>query len=255
LALTKLAKGDALQSAVVSFGEKFVVHTETPTSDVEEVRTALSSIAVDPSGEENPYRAVGAAVEAFRTAAIKGRRKMVLVLATDESGDLEEAYSVLERAIEVARRANCAIYVLGPEAAFGNPHAWLRWSSPGDRRVHHLRLNRGPETAFPELLLTDGFGPRSNFIGSGFGPYPLVRMARETGGIYFLMPTNEQLVSAAETEYEIEVLRKYQPDLRSPQEVVVAKDRSQFRKTILDAVRALDPNNPEALRFVRIRQS
>ena len=57
-------------------------------------------------------------------------------------------------------------------------------------------ISRGPETAEPEALQWTGFGRRhgrmAEHSSAGFGPYGQVRLARESGGIFFLLADVEE---------------------------------------------------------------
>jgi len=52
LGLLESAQGDALTTAVTSYGERFLSHTKVPTSDQAEIRAAIDSVPIDPSGKE-----------------------------------------------------------------------------------------------------------------------------------------------------------------------------------------------------------
>ena len=131
-------------------------------------------------------------------------------------GTPENNSQFLEQAISVAKSADCKIYVLGRESVFGYPYANIRWRHPQTRRMHWLKIDRGPETGFPEQLQTNGFRRRSDAFNSGFGPYEQTRMARETNGVFFMLPTVEpNLVRVKQKiKYDMEALRPYRPDLR-----------------------------------------
>ena len=133
------------------------------------------------------------------------RRQMALIVVTDESGDRIDNDTQLERAIAEAKAARCKIYVLGREAVFGYPYAHMRWVHPQTKRVHWLPIDRGPETAFVEQLQTDGFHRRYDAHPSGFGPYECTRLGRETGGIFFMLPSLEtNLVHGEKRNYDLE---------------------------------------------------
>ena len=113
--------------------------------------------------------AVGQTIRVYQTYARRSRRKTALILVTDESGDPEDSARALEGAINIARDSHCRIYVLGREAVFGYPYAYLRWNDPKTKIGYWLRIDRGPETPFVEQLQTNGFWRRWDAHGSGFG--------------------------------------------------------------------------------------
>jgi hypothetical protein len=254
LGLTTKASGDRLATAVTSYGAGFLVHTPKPTSDRTEIRAAIESVPVDPSGKEMMCQAVGRSVTYFQDYARGSRRQVALILVTDESGDRDDNNVYLEQAIAVAKGANCRIYTLGREAVFGYPYVHIRWVHPQTRHVHWIAIDRGPETAFVEQLQTDGFRRRYDAFNSGFGPYEETRMSRETGGIFFMLPSLESaLVRGEKRRYELEAMRSYKPDLRQRMEVKADIDKSPLRSIIEKVIYDLNPYNPAAAKIIEMR--
>jgi hypothetical protein len=165
-----------------------------------------------------------------------------MVLVSDESGEQENNRDYLEVAIQRARDANCRVYVLGRESAFGYPYVYSRWQHPETDRIHWLQLNRGPESGFVEQLQVDGFRRRHDAFPSGFGPFEQCRLARETGGIFFMLPSLESsLVRGEKRHYELDLMRPYRPDLRARGEVLADRDRFPLRSVIWQCIYELDP--------------
>lgn len=254
LGLTTKGDADALMTAVTSFGADFQVHTKRPTSDIGEIRSAIDQVPIDPSGKEMLCAAVGRSVLSHRDFANRTQRQMALVIVTDEAGDPLTNERLLEQAIAEAKAARCRIYVLGREAVFGYPYAHMRWQHPQTKRVHWLPIDRGPETAFVEQLQTDGFHRRYDAHPSGFGPYEQTRMTRETGGVFFMLPSVEtNLVRGEKRRYELEAMRAYVPDMRSRYEVIADRDNSQLRMTLWKVINDLNPYVPEIARIIEMR--
>jgi hypothetical protein len=253
LGMTGVTSSDALMTAVTSFGSDFLVHTERPTTDLDVVREAIDAVPVDPSGEEMTCTAVIRSTGAYRQFAKRQDRQMALILVTDESGNREENDTYLEAAIDQAVAAHCKVYVLGREAMFGYPYAHLRWVHPQTGRSHQLPMDRGPETALPAVLQTDGSGPRSDALGSGFGPYGLSRLAWRTGGIFFMLPSVEaELVGAEKLRYDPVAMREYRPDLRSHEEILVDAQRRPMHQLIWKIVGDLDPQRPKVAKMMSL---
>ncbi|MGB0599333.1 MAG: vWA domain-containing protein [Rubripirellula sp.] len=242
LGLSGRVKNDALLTAVTSYGGSFADHTgHKPTNDLERIREAIDSIPVDATGQEMMCSAVGTTITTYRDLARRGRQ-MVLILVTDESGNRPNNDAFLEQAIAVAKAANCRIYVIGRESVFGYPFAFFRWQHPQTNRVHWLPMDRGPETAFPEQLQTNGFRRRFDAFSSGFGPYEQTRMARETNGIFFMLPSiEEEVVGRQKESYATEALRPYRPDLRARVEVLADRDEFPLRSLIWQVIQDLNP--------------
>ena len=244
LGITGNSNGQALLTAVTSYGKGFIDHTnKKATSSRDEIRKAIDSVPIDDSGEEMMCQAVGEAITRYRDAAKRGRQ-MCLILVTDESGNRVNNDQFLERAIAAATAAKCKIFVLGRESVFGYPYAHIRWIAPDTKRHHWLRIDRGPETGFPEQLQTNGFHRRHDAFSSGFGPYEQTRLARETNGVFFMLPSVEtNLVGAQKEKYALEALRPYRPDLRARIEVLADRDKYPLRSLIWKVISDLNPHD------------
>ena len=256
LGLSEASKGDHLLTAVTSFGEGFLRRTRRPTSDLDQIRAAIDSVPIDLSGKELMCQAVGTSIQIHRPYA--KRRQMMLVLVTDESGDVKNNNSYLEAAIAEAKAAKCRVYVIGREAVFGYPYAFMRWPHPQTGNVHWLQIDRGPETAFIQQLQTNGFRRRRDALSSGFGSYEQARMAQQTGGIFFMLPsveTNQVRGAADKRRYELEAMYPYQPDLRSRLEQFVDRDRYPLRTFIWQVTSDLNPYKPEVAKIIDVRMS
>ena len=247
LGLATSDSSDHLMTAVTSYGSSFHNHTPRPTSNYRKIRDAIDAIPVDATGQELMCEAVARSLAAFRR---DGRRRQVaLILVTDESGDRENNLGYLETAIAEAKAAKCKVYTLGREAVFGYPYVFMQYRHPQTQRVHWLRVDRGPETAFVEQLQTNGFHRRYDAFSSGFGSYEQARLARETNGIFFMLPSVESRLvrgNADKRRYELEAMRAYRPDLRARIEVVADRDRYPLRALIWGVVQDLNPyEHPE----------
>jgi hypothetical protein len=247
------ANNDALLTAVVSYGQIYRVHTARPTSNSDEIKKAIDGVPVDPSGKEMMCQAVGQGIRDFRKYAVRGRQ-MAVILVTDESGERENNDRFLELAIGEAKSAECKIFVLGRESVFGYPYAWIWWRHPTTRRVHWLQIDRGPETGFPEQLQTNGFHRRHDAFSSGFGPYEQCRLARETNGVFFMLPSVEDnLVGAHKQSYGVESMRPFRPDLRARVQVLADRDEFPLRTLIWKVISDLNPWNPQSGKMVELK--
>ena len=254
LGLSGVTSSDALTTAVTSYGRGFSVGTELPTSNLEEIQAAIDAVPVDPSGKEMMCQAVGRSIAYFRTYANRTQRRMVLVLVTDESGDRRDNVQYLEAAIAEAKAARCKVYVLGREAVFGYPYGYIHWRHPQTQRPHWLRIDRGPETAFVEQVQTNGFEHRHDAFPSGYGPYAQSRLAQQTSGIFFLLPSVESnLVRGQKRRYELEAMRGYTPDLRARVEIFLDRDNSPLQMLIWGIINDLSPHNTEATKVTQLR--
>ena len=252
LGLSGRANGGALTTAVTSYGEGFGVHTQKPTARVDLIKQAIASIPIDNSGKEMMCAAITQSIAIHQKEA-KGRQ-MVLILVTDETGEKEDNLANLELAIAAAKETGCIVYALGREAVFGYPYAYMRWQHPGTGRIHWLPVDRGPETGFIEQLQTNGFRRRHDAFASGFGPYEQARLARETGGIFFMLPSLEtSIVRGDNRRYELEAMRSYRPDLRSRAALAEENLQSLMRTRINEVIASLNPWNEAVRPHVELR--
>lgn len=232
---------DVLLSAITSFGEAVHVHTPKPTGDVRDILPAIDRVPIDTSGTENMCQALAFAIEKYR--AMARARKLVLIVVSDESGDDGEH---VEEVLHQAKALKAPIYILGREAVFGSLYAHVRWIQPYTGHLHYLPIRRGPETPFAEQLQYDGFRRRRDSHMSGFGPYEQVRLAKETGGIFFQLPYEEEdLNDFEDQQFEMLALREYLPDLGSRRDYVHERDSSDFRRAVWDVIVLLNPYNPK----------
>jgi hypothetical protein len=239
---------EILLTSVMSFGEHTHEHTAKPTSNVDEIKKAIDKIQIDESGLEKTCAAIHAAVTKYRDTARAQRRKLVLIVVSDESGDDGKD---IEETIETCKRMKAPVYVLGHYSVFGYPYAHVRWTDPKYGLPHWIQINRGPETPEPECLQFDGLHHRWDVFSSGFGPYEQVRIARQTGGIFFMLPGNEENLSGAGTneqrKFDLLDMREYLPDLSSRQAYVRDRLEHKFREAQWQVVAALNPHQDKEL--------
>jgi hypothetical protein len=254
LGLVGRDKSQWLTTSVVSYGQGYQMHTRRPTSDIDLIRSAIDQVPEDASGKEIMCQAVGRAIAQHRDYVRTSKRQMALILVTDESGEPDDNAQYLERAIAEAKAAKCRIYVLGRESVFGYPYVHMRWQHPQTGHIHWLPVNRGPETGFVEQLQTNGFRRRHDAFPSGFGPYEQCRMARETGGIFFMLPSLESaLVRGEKRDYELEIMRPYRADLRARVEVLADRERYPLRTAIWNVIYDLNPYRKEVAQQIEMR--
>lgn len=247
-ALQEEAGREVLRTVIWSFGQGVHPLTEQPTAEIQEIRAAIDRIPVDESGKENMCQSIIAAVREYRTLAAKQKRKLVVIVVSDESGD---DGLMVEDALNQAKQAEAPIYVLGREAVFGYPFARIRWEDQYGL-PHWLDIRRGPETAAPEALQWDGLRRRHDSFSSGFGPYEQVRLAKESGGIFFMLPseTEENLAGAGanmQRRFDFLAMKEYEPLLLSRRDYAQQVTGSRFRKTIREVIVMFNPNEIELL--------
>lgn len=230
----KRHKDKPLLTAVVGFGESPRMLTDEPTDEIEKIVEAVEAIEDDNTGQENVFHAVARCAERFRSyrLARNGKRNVMIVVFTDESGD---DVDLLDDTINSCRKLAMPVYVVGRPAPFGREHAYVKWIDPDpnfDQRPQWVPVSLGPESYLPERLKLGFSGATrdEDLLDSGFGPYGLTRLCYETGGLYFTAHPNRTVghyVGRRETDnlaahisafFDPEVMRKYQPDYLTTQE-------------------------------------
>jgi hypothetical protein len=226
---------EPLTHVVASFGGDLHYIQEKPTADISVIAKAIDKIPVDESGVENTLHALGIIIDKYSNL-IKKDRKLLVVLVTDESGDdggyVEEAHqAVVSRGVP--------IYIIGRQALFGAENAHLQYVDPVTKDVYWPTIRRGPETADVELMQWDGLHDRWDEQPSGLPPYELARITKDSGGIYFLLPSEENMrVRQREKAYRIADLKEYAPDYKSRIAYVSERQKSEFRRTLYDVILA-----------------
>ena len=254
LGLNELAGAENLMTAVTSYGENVFVHLGKPTDDVETIRAAIDEVPIDASGKELMCVAVAKSITGLRDYAKRTRRQMAMILVTDESGDREDNDAHLEPTLELVKKSRCRVYVLGREAVFGYPYAHVAWEHPQTYVVHYLPVDRGPESAYIEQLQTEGFRERTDSHPSGYGPYEQSRLARESGGIYFMLPSVElDVVGLDKRRYRLDNMRSYKPDLRDRVSLFREIESSPLRSGLLKIIYDMNPYDDEAKKIIVMR--
>lgn len=254
LKLSPTAAGDALVSSVVAYGAAVQLLTAKPTADPAQIKAAMQQVAVDPSGKEVMCTAVSTAIAQHQKFAQQSGRQLLCILVTDESGEADDNFAHLESTIALARAARSVVYVLGREAVFGYPYAHLRWVDPDTKLDFWLRIDRGPESPYPEQLQVDGIHRRFDAHPSGFGPYEQTRLARQTGGIFFLLPTPEaNLWRRDDRNYDADAMRPYLPDLAARADYARERDQQPLRATLWKVISDLNPYDKRLESLVQVR--
>jgi hypothetical protein len=242
----------ALTHAIVAYGEGAHYLTPKPVDDIDKIGEAIDRIPVDSSGLERTCAAISGVIDAYRRY-ISNDRRMILVLVTDESGDDGDD---VEEARQMAVSNGVPIYVIGRQSLFGYGTAHLLYEDPVTKDHYWPAIRRGPETAGPECLQWDGLHDRWDEQPSGFAPYELARLVKDTGGIYFLLPSEENMrVRQREKKYSMATLKEYVPDYKGRGEYMKLRQGSDLRRalfTILEETRGFGfrrhfPIDPPAL--------
>lgn len=229
--LGQLGKNDdVLMGAVVAFGQSTVFMNSKPTSNSEELSKAVRAIKTDDSGKENVFTAVREAALKYRRYQTHGRRSIMMIVLTDETGDDP---SLLDDAVSLVQRNRVPVYVLGPMAPFGRRQITVTVVDKPTGEAFSVPVERGPESFQSEHLAVPFWsGNRDELLNSGFGPYALTRLARDSGGIYFLFDDNR----IGGPKFDIQDLLVYSPEYLSTADYRKMLSRHPLRAAVVKAV-------------------
>jgi hypothetical protein len=219
----------ALNHAIIGFGQATDYVLEKPREDIDLIGRAIKKLRIDSTGVENTMKAIRDVVDRYANL-IRKDRKLLIVLVTDESGDDGDG---VEEAKQALKKYKVPLYVIGRQSLFGYPFAHHRYMDPVTKDVYYPVIRRGPESADLENYQWDGLYGRWDEQPSGFAPYELARLTRESGGIYFLLPSEEFMrVRKREQAYSSTQLKEYLPEYDNRMSYVERRNASPLRQTI-----------------------
>ena len=219
----------ALNHAIVGFGQSIDYVLEKPREDIDQIGRAIKNLKIDSTGTENTMQAIREVVNHY-SGMIRRDRRLLIVLVTDESGD--DGPDV-EEALQALKKYKVPLFVIGRQSLFGYPYAHHRYIDPVTKDVYHPLIRRGPETADVELYQWDGLYDRWDEQPSGFAPYELARLTKDSGGIYFVLPSEEFMrVRRREQAYSITQLKEYLPEYDNRLTYVEKRNSSTLRQSL-----------------------
>ncbi|MBW3542332.1 MAG: VWA domain-containing protein [Planctomycetes bacterium] len=233
-----------LLSGVVAYGLQTAFLTDEPTDDFDTVREAFANAPSDPSGRENVFSAVEQVVDRWSKYRTQNGRRIMLIVVTDESGD---DFAMHEPAIARCRRYGAKAYVIGPAAVFGRREGYVPYVAPENGQTYQLPVDLGPETAMYDLVDLPFWydGPQLKYLSSGFAPYALARLVKETGGVYFTTNMTTMAGLTPTGVFDSGVLKPFEPDYTygTPAEYLAELQRFPLRMSVINAAR-LSRQNP-----------
>ncbi len=220
-------------TGVASFGRDLHVLLAQPTADVARIREAIDRVPVDLSGDENVLRAINGALSEFGPYARRYARSLVIVLVTDEAGDDDatpkDGASPLELTVARMKAMKATLVVFGDEAGglnYAREYVFDPAAPPGMRTWSWV--NRGIDSAFAEMFPYDYLFRATERVPSGFGPWALSRLCRESGGTYFLL----RRAGARGYDYG-KLLEGYVPELGARLEIAGLNARHPARRLMM----------------------
>lgn len=224
-----------LLSGVVLFGAQTTFITKEPTDKVDDIINGVQNAPTDPSGVENVFSAVSLVMDNWHKYRTDNGRRIMLIALTDEAGD--DHGQPLEVAITKCQRYGAKAYVIGPAAPFGRRKGYIPYVAKENGKTYQLPVDLGPETAVVENIDLPYWyeGPQLTYLSSGFGPFALNRLVKETGGVYFMtnMTTNSGLSTIG--EFDPVMMKAFEPDYQynSPAEFMQDIMKNPLRASVV----------------------
>lgn len=217
----QFAKQDRpLLTGVVTFGQQTNFLMREPTDNFQEIQDAVLNATNDPSGVENVFSSVSQVIDRWHKYRVDQGRRILIITVTDEAGD--DHGTPLDLAIAKCRRYGAVAYVLGPAAPFGKRRGYVPYVAQEDKKTYYLPVDLGPESVVVENVDIPFWhdGPQYENLSSGFGPYALSRLVKETGGVYFTTQMTTMTGLQTVGTYDPHLMKAYEPDYRygSPDE-------------------------------------
>ena len=196
-----------LYAAVASFGNGIQLPMAEPTTDHAELLEVAKQLKDDESGTETVFTGAMSCLTYWKRFIEKHPALDIsIVIVTDERGD---DIHQLDAAIAACKESGVRVFCLGNASPFGSSKGRVRYIYP-DGFTEWIVVDQGPETRLPETLdlpiwpPVDGQSEKA--LSSGFGPWGLCRLCRETNGRFFIAE------DTADTKFQKSVMASYQPN-------------------------------------------
>jgi hypothetical protein len=196
-----------LYAAVASFGRGIRLPMVEPTPDHAELLKVAEQLQDDNSGTEAVFTGTISCLTFWKRFLDKHESIDVsIIVVTDERGsDLHQ----LDAAISACKAVGARVLCLGNAAPFGSSTGRVRHVYP-DGFVEWIPVDQGPETRLPETLDFPLWPPNDDqpdvTLSSGFGPWGLCRLCRETNGRFFIAE------DTTEKKFQKSVMARYEPN-------------------------------------------
>ncbi|MCC7087495.1 MAG: VWA domain-containing protein [Pirellulales bacterium] len=212
-----------LEMAVIGYDVAVHWATPNPTKKADELKSALANLKGKNSERINLYGAVRQAVEKFAARTSSGSEVMFVVVGASSGDDLSDADPVLVS----LKRAAIEVFGIGPAARFG----------PSVAQTVRGRTQREPsdehtpsESLFAERirLALPGQQGMSDLGDSGYGPFGLERLCRQSGGRFFRLRDMAMIgweIDPTTGGIKAELLERYTPDY---------VDEAQYRRLLAE---------------------
>jgi len=214
-----------IESAVLLFADETKDLLAQPSSSTEELANVFDSTSVISSEVEHTFSAIHQALDRYGSFHQKGYNVLFFVI-TDEAGD---DWTTVDQLLPRIGHDKVAVYVIGSPAPFGRVDLGAPlFSAPGQKPANTTRY--GPESRDGELVRFDApfRGDELSVMDSGFGPFALEWLCRESGGVFlavrpksvsdYVGVLGDTWPSPYAKRFPREVMRQYAPDYSSAED-------------------------------------
>lgn len=241
-----------LLTAVAAFAKELTWVAPEPTGDLSAAGQALLSITEDQGHEEHTFTAIKDAVDRYLKSARAERRRVMLVVVTDEVGDDQDRLDALAARL---RKEPATVSVIGVAAPLGRSETL----SPVVQIESWQKVQQGPESLESELIDLEyiGMSHGPDPIDSGFGPFALARLCKETGGRFWAVrhDANPARIGPAVSaiRFDPQVMARYAPDYVSRASYNALLDENRARRALVEAAKLprVDVASSFKLEFVK----
>ena len=238
------------QMAVISYGADPRFLISEPTSDVEKIRKALSELTGRHTSRADkvvPFAAVNKAIEKFLPYRKLGYEVLFVIAGTSTGDDLPQA----DEAIAALKRAAVPVFGLGPAVTF--EESALSRSQRSAISTDSIPLAKQyAESLFPERIKLELLDRNeiATLTDSGYGPFGLERLCRQTGGKFFRLRSGGSAgweLDPSTGDVKPNLLAKYAPDYLNEDQYkqLLAQNKCRMalhNAALLPPTAGLDPN-------------
>jgi hypothetical protein len=243
------AANKPLVTSIVAFDDKSEFILDPPSSDGKKVKAGFEDIGSSPSSREMTFTAIKRSLEKYLPLRIKERREIVLVVVTDEAGDDGQ---IVDELIEPLRKQAIAVYCIGLPAPWGQSNPFAPSPKVVPAAKDDFTPTVGPESLISERVDVENWAERLGsvnieLVDSGFGPFALERLCRETRGKFFALRAEQSFgsrgVSArswppgGELRFDEKIVAKYAPDYVSTAEFQKLVGENKARAALVEAAK------------------
>jgi hypothetical protein len=163
-----------LEVAAIRYGSEQTILISAPTGSADEVRRALGAAKSSQDEKVNVFAALKRAADEYLPYRKRGYEVIFVIVGASDADDLKAA----DEPIAALKRAAVQVYGFGPTVPFGVPGRGPRQTSASSS------ANRKVESLYPERiqLALSGGQSSGDLTDSGYGPFALERICRQTGG-------------------------------------------------------------------------